>query len=1087
MWKRILLVLGTSALVASVASAQAGTTISGTVTNEAGAPLPGASVFIPSLNVGAQTNDRGQYSFLVPGNRAAGQAALLTARVIGYSARSISVTLTPGQSLSQSFVLPSNPLRLGDVVVTGAGTTTTREKLGVTINTVDSSSIRRAATPQNIVSALAAKAPGVEVRTQSGEPGASADIKIRGGASLSGTNQPLFVVDGVPIDNSTSSTTGGDGSTVSANRASDINPSDIESVDILKGSAAAAIYGARAANGVVLITTKRGHPGPARYTYSSSLNFDQIDRGNLQLQTDYAQGSRGVTAVCGGFDCALTSNTYGAKIAAGTPVYDHLGEIYHRGLTSDNVLSVSGGNDATTFYASGGLTSSGGVLVGPNNKYNRATVRLKADHQVSSKLRLGGNFSFFDTRGNYVQKGSNVSGLLLGALRTPPNFNNLPYLNSFGLQRPYRFPDPSSLLSMENAGYYDNPFFVLNSPGNRSELNRNISSFDAAYDASDWLSFKYTLGADNYTDGRLEALPQTSAGNAAGQVFRSDATNLQIDHNLTATATHSFSENFSSTLTLGQNLNSRRNREVFSTGTQLVGVSPLALQNTVSQTSGEVKSLSHISSYFVQATADLYNQLYLTAGLRNDGFSTFGSSNRRSNYPKASAAWTFTNALGNTEQRGILSFGKLRAAYGETGKEPPVYGTINAYSVVSTFGSGYGDAINTLFGPAGLTSSFALGNGNLRPERSREFEFGGDFGFLNQRADLSITAYQKRTSDVIIQVPRSAASIGYPTQLENGAQLKNRGVELSLNFRPIQAANVAWEVGMQYAHNRGSVESLLGAQFIPYNNEGFTGAIGSSTLGFAPGVIRGSDFIRCGRGLMLDYDGSGVKDIDALCAATPGGYKPGALFLGANGQPIPDPTDRVIADPNPKYAMNYSSSLKLWNKLTLSGLLDVRKGGQVWDGTRGVLITKGVSQFTDVRGTTNGQFGKNFYTDIYPNVAGPGYNTVAFTTYAQWQTWFANNGGGFGTVGQQFIEDGSFVKLRELSLTYTLDQPWVHNFVGFTTADIRVSGRNLHTWTKYKGLDPEANLGGAEFLTQGIDYFNSPQSRSFVVAISLNR
>jgi TonB-linked SusC/RagA family outer membrane protein len=1087
MWKRILLAVGASTLITSVASAQAGTTISGTVTNEAGAPLPGATVFIPALNVGTQTNERGQYSFVVSGNRAAGQSTQLTARVIGYSARSFPVTLTPGQSLSQSFVLASNPLRLGDVVVTGAGTTTTREKLGVTINTVDSSSIRRASTPQNIVSALAAKAPGVEVRTQSGEPGASADIKIRGGASLTGTNQPLFVVDGVPLDNSTMSTSGGDGSTVSPNRASDINPSDIESVDILKGSAAAAIYGARAANGVVLITTRRGHPGPTRYSYSSQLNFDQIDRGHLQLQTDYAQGSRGRTAVCGGPDCALTSNSYGALIPAGTPVYDHLGEIYHTGLTSDNVVTVSGGDEATTFYASGGLTNSGGVLVGPNNKDNRATVRLKADHQVSSKLRIGGNFSFFDRRGNYVQKGSNVSGLLLGALRTPPNFNNLPYLNQFGLQRPYRFPNATDVPSMENAGYYDNPFFVLNSSGNRSELNRNISSFDAEYDAIDWLNFKYTLGADYYGDGRLEALPLTSAGNAVGQVLRLDQTQLQIDHNLTATANHSFSNNFSTTLTLGQNLNSRRNRLISSTGTQLIAASPLALQNTVSQTSGETKSLAHISSYFAQATADLYNQLYLTAGIRNDGFSTFGSSNRRNNFPKASAAWTFTNYLGNTEQRGILSFGKLRAAYGETGREPPVYGTITAFSTTNTFGSGYGDAINTLFGPAGLTSSFSLGNTNLRPERSREFEFGGDFGFFNQRADLAVTAYRKRTSDVIIQVPVSAAATGYTAQLENGAQLRNQGVELSFNVRPIQAANVAWEIGTQYAHNKGSVESLLGAQFIPYNNEGFTGAIGSSTLGFAPGVIRGSDFIRCGRSLMLDYDGTGIKDIDALCAATPGGFKPGALFLAAGGLPVPDPTDRVIADPNPKYAMNFSSSLKLWNKLTFSGLLDVRKGGQVWDGTRGVLITKGVQKFTDVRGTTNGQFGKNFYTDIYPNVAGPGYNTVAFTTYSQWQNWFLGNGGGFGPVGQQFIEDGSFVKLRELSLSYTLDQAWVHNLVGFTSADIRISGRNIHTWTKYKGLDPEANLGGAEFLTQGVDYFNSPQSRSFVVAISLNR
>ena len=1087
MLKRILSVICASAMVASPAFAQSGTTVSGRVTNDAGAPVAGANVLIPSMNIGTQTNDAGRYSFVVTGTRAAGQTVMLTARVIGYSAKSVSIRLVNGTDIVENFVLTSNPLRLGEVVVTGAGTSTTREKLGVTINTVDSSSIRRASTPQNVVSSLAGKAPGVEVRTQSGEPGASASLKIRGGASLSGTNQPLFVVDGVPIDNSTSSTTGGDASTVTQNRAADINPDDIQSVDILKGSAAAAIYGARAANGVVLITTKSGHSGPTRYSFSSTSNIDNIDKGNLQLQTDYAQGSGGKTAVCKVPDCVLTSNTFGAKIPAGTPVYDHLGELYTTGYTFDNNMSVSGGSEHTTFYASGGLTNQNGVLVGPNNKYNRASFRLKGTDAVTSNLDIGGNFNFIDTRGNYVQKGSNVSGVLLGGLRTPPNFNNLPYLNQFGLQRPYRFPNPTDIPSMEAAGYYDNPFFVLNSPGNRSELNREIPSFTAAWRPTGWLTVNETLGADSYADSRLEALPITSAGNALGSVNRRDENFLQIDHNLTATATHSFTDRISATLTLGQNLNSRRDKSLFSTGNQLLAQAPLALENTVSQTSGQFESLAHIESYFAQATSEFYDQFYLTLGVRNDGFSTFGASNRRSNFPKASAAWTFTNAFGNHDQKGILSYGKLRAAYGETGKEPPVYGTITAFATNGTFGSGYGDAINTLFGPGGIVSSGSQGNNALRPERSKELEFGGDFGFFDQRADLSITAYNKHTSDVIIQVPTSAAATGYSAKLENGAKLSNRGVEISANIRPIETKNVALEMGVQYAHNKGSVDGLLGAQFIDYNNEGFTGAIGSATLGYAPGVLRGSDFIRCGRGLKLDYDGTGIHDIDAICAQTPGGYKKGALFLGPDGLPVPDPTDRVIADPNPKYTMSYSTSLKLWNRLTFSGLLDLRKGGQVWNGTKGVLITKGVSQFTDVRGTTNGQFGVNFDTNIYPNVAGPGVGVVPFTSYGAWQSWFQGNGGGFGPVGQQFVEDGSFVKLRELSVAYTFDGAWVRNLLGFTSADVRLAGRNLHTWTKYTGLDPEANLGGAEFLTQGIDYFNSPQTKSFVIAISLNR
>jgi hypothetical protein len=194
----------------------------------------------------------------------------------------------------------------------------------------------------------------------------------------------------------------------------------------------------------------------------------------------------------------------------------------------------------------------------------------------------------------------------------------------------------------------------------------------------------------------------------------------------------------------------------------------------------------------------------------------------------------------------------------------------------------------------------------------------------------------------------------------------------------------------------------------------------------------------------------------------------------------------VIADPNPKYTMSYNTSVKLWNKLRLSGLLDVRKGGSVWNGTKGILEYFGTSKFTLVRNGT-GTFGKDFLTNVYPDVAGPGAGKVAFSTPTQWQTWFNGNGGGFGPQGAQFVEDGSFVKLRELGVTYTADQSWVRSLTGFSSADIRFAGRNLKTWTKYTGFDPEANLGGAEFLTQGLDYFINPQTRSFVFSISLNR
>jgi len=1092
MFKRILSVIGASSMVASMAFAQAGTTISGRVANESGAPLAGASVFIPTLSVGAQTNDNGQYTFVVAGARATGQTVTLTARIIGYTANSVPVTLTPGATITQNFTLVANPLRLGEVVVTGAGTSTTRERLTTTINTVDSTALRRATQPQNLVSALAAQAPNVEVRTQSGEPGSSASIKIRGASSLSGSGQPLFIVDGQPIDNSTTSTdinTGQDGGTVATNRASDINPADIESIDILKSSAAAAIYGAQAASGVVLITTKRGHAGATRYTFSSTETFDNAYLRNDLLQQQYGQGIDGVASSCIGTaepNCTADRWSYGPQIATGTPTFNHESELFDTGLTADNNLQISGGNDRTTFFVSGGLVNQNGYFKGPSNKYNRATVRLKGTQQVSPKFTIGGNLSYIDTRGRYVQKGSNVSGVMLGALRSPPTFNNETYLNDVGLQRAYRFPNATSTEAFTEAGYYDNPFFVLNSPGNKSELGRSIGNVNADWNPIDWLNVKYTLGADYYGEWKLEALPLTSAGNAAGQVIRLDDNNLMIDHNLIATATHSFGDNIDATLTLGQNLNSRRYRQFFGIGQTLIAPDPLAIENTVSKDAQEFRSLRHIESYFGQMEANLYKQLTINVGLRNDGFSTFGASDQRHNFPKASVAWTFTNWLNGDRPAGtgLLSYGKLHYAYGETGKEPPVYGAVTALSSITQFGSGFGDFINsTIGGVGGLVTGPSLGNPNLQPERNRESEWGADLAFLDSKIDFSATYYNKHSDDVIIPVPVNTSSTGALTAVRNAASLTNKGVELTLNLRPVTLENFAWDVGVQFGHNKGNVTSLAGAQFIPYNTEGFTGAIGSSTVGFAPGVIRGFDFVRCGRGLTVDLDGDGVSDdVDAACGSAP----KGALYLDASGLPVDDPNERVIADPNPKYTMSYTTSVKLWNKLRLSGLLDVRRGGSVWNGTKGILSYFGTG-VTTLRRNTTGQFGKDYLTNIYPVVTGPGAGVTAFKTPEDWQNWFLGEGGGFGSVGQQFVEDGSFVKLRELGVTYTADQPWVKSLTSFSSADIRIAGRNLKTWSKYSGFDPEVNLGGSEFLTQGLDYFINPPSRSFVISISLNR
>lgn len=1060
--------------------------ISGRVTSEGGAPLSGVSVVLEGMGIGAQTDDDGRYTIIVGASRATGQTVGILARLIGYTSRTERVTLNKGGNITQNFVLALNPLRLGEIVITGAGTETTRERLATVINTVDSSLIQRSVEPQNVVAALAGKAPNVDVRTQSGEPGASSSIKIRGNPSLSGTNQPLFVVDGQPIDNSTISTDQspsaypGNAGVVSQNRAADINPNDIESVEILKGAAAAAIYGARAANGVVLITTKKGREGPVQINFTSTTGWDRVIK-TVPLQTRYALGQDGITYVCTVVNCnsGAVNAAWGAEIPAGVPTYNHGKEIFKTGNTFDNYLSLSGANERTSYFMAGGWTKQDGIMQGPNNQYARTSVRLKANHQLNEKLNLGANLNYIDTRGRYVQKGSNVSGLLLGALRSPPDFNNRLYLDTIsGLHRSYRFQRPGVGTNTLSRGY-DNPFFVLHNDANKSELGRSISNVNGEYVPLEWLTFRYTLGADYYSDWRQEGLPQSSSSRATGKIIRTDVNNLEIDHNLIAVGTHRFNEYFATEVTVGQNLNSRRFRRITISGNDLIAPKPYALQNTVSLTPSEFRYNRNVESYFVQANFDLYNQLYVTVGVRNDGFSTFGSAKPRHNFPKASVAWTFSDLFPQMTESGYFNFGKLRLAYGISGKEPEsTYGTIDAFSLESQLGSGWGDFLNvSQSGQGGVVTSTVMGNQDLKPEKSKEFEIGFDLAFWQQKVDLGFTYYNKKSTDVILTAPVSAAATGALFQLANAAAVDNKGVELTLNFRPITMERFTWDLGLNFGSNKNVVRSLAGADFITYNTEGFGGAIGSATVGHAVGTLRGYDFARCGRGLVL-----GGVDIDAGCGAG----TDGALYIGADGFPVVDPEERVIADPNPKYNLGLNTSIRLNNRITISTMFDMRRGLSIWNGTRGALLRFGTSEETLVRERT-GVTMAEWYRDTYPSFAGPGVNIPVFNSPQDWQDWFFGNGGGFGDATQPFVEKANFVKWRELSIGYNVPSRYFQRVGAFSNVDLRLTARNLHTWTNYKGLDPETNLGGAEWLTQGVDFFGNPQTRSFVFAISITR
>jgi TonB-linked SusC/RagA family outer membrane protein len=1070
-----------------------------------GVPVPSATVSIPELGLGALTNEAGRYSITVPGARVQGQSVTVTARRVGYRPQNVRVAITAG-TVTQDFELAANPLQLGEVVITGAGTATEVEKLGNVRNNVSAELIVKANEP-NVVQALAGKAPNVVVNQSAGDPGAGSSIRIRGIRTLNGSVEPLFIVDGVPVDNSSISTTnfnvidaggvnlaGQDNGgqlegTSTPNRISDINPNDIENVEILKGAAAAAIYGARAANGVVLITTKRGRAGATRYSLNSSYSFDEVNRV-YPLQRSWGQGLFGVDPLpCEGFK-ANCLRSWGPRITGQS--YDHATEAFRTGHIADNTLSVSGGNERTTFFLSTGYNRHDGIMVGPNNNYNRTTVRLSATHRLLDALNVGGNFSYTDARGRLTQRGNNTNGLLLGLFRTPPNFNNMPYLVD-GSHRSYNLQTPTPANYFEDR-VFNNPFYTLYEELNETQVGRAFGNITAEYLANDWLRFNYTLGSDYATDERLEACPQQcTSGVLFGRVTEGKVVTHQIDHNLTATARHTVNANLSGSLTVGQNLNYRAFRTFSVVGRTLIAPKPFNILNTLSRDPpSDYQTEVRGDSYFGQLTIDLFNQLFLTGALRRDGSSTFDEDNRYANFPKASAAWTFTNLYnpGN-----FLTFGKARISYGEAGQEPQPYLTTSTFSGNALTGQiSQGTGFTPVqSGRGGLYNNVTKPARTLQPERTKELEGGFDIGLWRDRVDFSATWYDSRTNDVILITPVSP-STGYQFEAKNAGIIDNSGVELSVNLRPINRPTYGWEISAGYGRNRSNVVDIAGAAFLLTDNNLIATV---AQEGFPMGVVRANGWVRCNLSPSNVIPG---VDLDAVCAGQPHG----AVYIddGTNcspepGMPCADDNIRVIADPNPKWTGNLRSSFR-YKKATISGLLDIRRGGQIVNGTRGALYSYGTHRDTDARAICTVQPDESVLctgnehafgdADFYPGpVVGPG----ARTRIPIGENWYRTSGLAacpFSGYDEPCVEDASFVKLREISVSYTFDQPWVARTLGMSSIDVRVAGRNLKTWTDYTGLDPEVGgVGGNINRVNAYDYFNLPLTRSFVIAVALNR
>ncbi|WP_426059591.1 SusC/RagA family TonB-linked outer membrane protein [Hymenobacter sp. B1770] len=1097
-------------------------TISGKVTDRSTSQgLPGVTVLAKGTTVGTSTNADGGFSLSVPAS-----ATTLVFSFVGYATQEQAI----GSASTIDVTLATDAKQLSEVVVTALGLTANRDELGTAQATVQGVALVRSG-ETNVITALSGKTPGVLITRTSGDPGASANIQIRGASTITGNLQPLIVVDGIPVFNSSVGdegilvSNGGAGSNqvngvVQQSRLGDINPDDIASMEVLKGAAASAVWGTRAANGVIVITTKKGRGnanGKLNLSYRTSYGIDQINRVP-GLQRTFGQGTNGIyngttgnswgdkiADRTGGPDNEITnpsapgyngfitfpdgtrryavangtaSNPHGGKNSRET--YDQARAPFTTGSTWDNIATLSGGDNGGNFYVSLGNTYQKGIARF-NSDYDRTTARVNVDRQLSDKLRASVNTSYIRTRSKRAQQGSNVSGIYLGGLRTSPDFDNSRFVGDYTdrngnvfLDRQVGYRNKIGTVSGDGITrtVYDNPLWTQDRVQNTSRVNRFLGALELTYDITPWLNILNRTGVDTYADNRRAYFPVGAAAAVQGSLTEEVIQETQVNNDLILRANRSLTENITITGLIGYNLNGRRSSQVGATATQFINpFSPPQLSNTPasSRTPFNLVVEQRTAALYGQLDLGLFNQLFLSGTVRGEQASTFGpEANSTFIYPAASAAWQFTK-LGALAENRILSFGKARASFGTVGVQPTPYLTRTYYTGASSaiIGDGWGTAIDAANYGGGFVRSTTQGNATLKPERKTEFEGGLDLRFFSDRVGLNVTGYANKTVDAILSVP-VAASTGFQSTNGNVASIQNRGFELSLDGDVIRTGGFTWNIAPNFSLNRNKVLELAGAESIFLT--GFTGTSSRAVQGHQLGALWGTEF---------------------------GRNESGGYILDANGFPTlaDGGTERVIGDPNPKWrgGLNNTFSFK---GLSLNVLVDHVNSFDVWNGTKGALYFFGTSDELEQETTVSASEAANLrryngttVASSYPLVNGNytfrgtvgnfGGNNVALDE--QWYR--AGLGNGFsGGPAKPFIENVSYTRLREVSLIYTLNQDWLRNATKLAGIDLSVTGRNLYLWTNYTGVDPETNLTGVS-NGRGLDYFNNPSTRSVIFSI----
>lgn len=997
-----------------------GRVIQGTVTDsKTKETLPGVTVLVEGTTNATTTDVKGHYSLNVEGE---GQKLIISS--VGYVTQ-----VVPADKDVIDIVFEPNTTLLKETVVTALGVSKEKKSLGYSVSEVSGDDVRKSG-EANIIEGLAAKAPGLEVVGSGGTPGASTKVTLRGPSDFTGANQPIIVIDGVIMDNSTNVPTAGDApfnvnlaGINESNRALDINPDDIESVSILKGPAAAALYGSQAANGAIVYTTKRGKGGKGfGATFGSSVTIDKVS--NLpELQTIYGQGNNGVAT-------HASSNSWGEVAANPRNPYD---DFFQTGVTYNNNVAIYGGNENSSLRLSVGNTNQKGIV--PNSSLKRTTVRLTDDTKINDQFTAGGTVDYTNTGATRVQNGSNLAGTMLTLARTPVDFDIRDYENADGTQKQY-------------FSSYDNPLYSAYKNPYTDETNRMIGNIYLDYHPLKTLSAMWKVGTDMYNTNTQQVYAISSFGNdnadGLGQVNATSLMYRNLNSDLILKFSKQFTDKFGLDLMLGHNFRYEQENSIFARGRTLTVPDYYNLNNAAELYSSDDQTYQKINAAYLDATLNFKRMLYLNLTGRNEWNTAYGKNGKSYFYPKADLSWVFTEAF---KMPKWFSFGKARVAYANVGIAPPLYSD-RTYYAVPFYTDGYTNG-NTLpyLGQAGLAQSTLLGDANLKPERVSDLEAGVNFSFFTNRLTVDFTYYDETSKDLLVPIP-VAASSGYTQRYANVGTMTNKGIELAVGGDPVKTKNFDWNITVGWSQNKNKV-TFLADGVTQFNYEvGFGGLSSYAIVGEPFGVFYGTAWKRNANG---------------------------DLLLDASGLPQVTSTAQVVGNPNPKWLMNINNSFtyKAWS---FSFLWDIRQGGDIWNGTAQSLNTKGKSAITADRNSSYQISG--VYDEGTPNAGQahtttlPGYDNSG----ADYFTYYKGQNG----ADENAIEDGGWVRLRSVSLSYRFDLTKKEKKYVFKYVELGASGRNLLLFTKYTGVDPETSLTGAGSNIKGYDYFNNPGTKSFM-------